>query len=272
MCSSQTTGRITSGGGFSTNYPKQNWQAAAVEKYFTTAAAAGKSPIPGYNINGRAYPDISVMGLNYLVMYGGGWVGMAGTSAACPVMAGFISNINAARMAIGKGSVGWVNPALYAHAASFVNDIVTGDNKCSATAPCCPHGYEAVSGWDPASGLGSVDYAKMQAKFLTLGSVNAGSESPTVKPSGAPTVTPTSSPTRQPTIAPTVYVATVRPTNTPTKVPTRNPSRMPSVRRLPTARPTRSPTPHPIARPTVKPSLVRVPTSLPPFKKPIPPF
>ena len=167
------------------------------------------------------------MGLNYLVMYGGGWVGMAGTSAACPVMAGFISNINAARMAIGKGSVGWVNPALYAHAASFVNDIVTGDNKCSATAPCCPHGYEAVSGWDPASGLGSVDYAKMQAKFLTLGSVNAGSESPTVKPSGAPTVTPTSSPTRQPTIAPTVYVPSDKPTRVPTNKarPTRRPNR-----------------------------------------------
>ena len=216
------------------------------------------------------------MGLNYLVMYGGGWVGMAGTSAACPVMAGFISNINAARMAIGKGSVGWVNPALYAHSASFVNDIVTGDNKCSATAPCCPHGYEAVSGWDPASGLGSVDYAKMQAKFLTLGSVNAGSESPTMKPSGAPTVTPTSEPTRLPTVAPTAYAPTAKPTNTPTKVPTkiptRVPTRIPSTRRLPTARPTLPPTLRRSARPTVKPSLRRVPTSLPPFRKPIPPF
>jgi PT repeat len=233
VCSSETTGRITSGGGFSTNYPKQDWQAAAVAKYFTTAAAAGKSPIPGYNTNGRAYPDISVMGLNYLVMYGGGWVGMAGTSAACPVMAGFISNINAARMAIGKGSVGWVNPALYAHSSSFVNDIVTGNNKCSATAPCCPHGYEAVSGWDPASGLGSVNYAKMQAKFLTLGSVNAGSESPTVKPSGAPTVTPTSAPTRQPTIAPTVYLPTATPSTTKT------PTRKPTYKYRPTRRPNR---------------------------------
>ena len=158
---------------------------------------------------------------------------MAGTSAACPVMAGFISNINAARMAIGKGSVGWVNPALYAHSASFVNDIVTGDNKCSATAPCCPHGYEAVSGWDPASGLGSVDYAKMQAKFLTLGSVNAGSESPTMKPSGAPTVTPTSEPTRQPTIAPTAYAPTATPSTTKT------PTRKPTYKYRPTRRPNR---------------------------------
>ena len=252
VCSSGTTGRITSGGGFSNAFPKQAWQASAVAGYFTTATAAGKSPFPGYNSNGRAYPDISVMGLNYLVMYGGSWVGMAGTSAACPVVAGFISNINAARMAIGKGSVGWINPALYAHSASFVNDIVTGNNKCSATAPCCPHGYEAVSGWDPASGLGSVDYAKMQAIFLTLGNVNAMSGSPTLKPTAAPTAMPTSAPTRQPTIAPTVFVPSNRPTITPTRIPTSRPS----VRPLPTARPTSSPSPVPFF----------------PFRKPIPPM
>ena len=172
------------------------------------------------------------MGLNYLVMYGGSWAGMAGTSASCPVVAGFISNINAARMAIGKGSVGWINPALYAHSASFVNDIVTGDNKCSATAPCCPHGYNAVSGWDPASGLGSVDYSKMQAKFLTLGKVNAMTVSPTLQPTAAPTAVPTiaptssrptTAPTAVPTIAPTRSRPTIRPTNRPR--PTRRPIR-----------------------------------------------
>ena len=236
VCSSGTTGRITSGGGFSNAFPKQAWQASAVAGYFTTATAAGKSPFPGYNSNGRAYPDISVMGLNYLVMYGGSWVGMAGTSAACPVVAGFISNINAARMAIGKGSVGWINPALYAHSASFVNDIVTGNNKCSATAPCCPHGYEAVSGWDPASGLGSVDYAKMQAIFLTLGNVNAMSGSPTLKPTAAPTAMPTSAPTRQPTIAPTVFVPSERPTITPTEIPTAIRTNRPRPTRRPTRR------------------------------------
>ena len=191
--------------------------------YFTAAAAAGVTPIPGYNRSGRAYPDVSLMGVNYLVMYGGSWVGMAGTSASCPVMAGMLSNINAARMAIGKGSVGWVTPALYAHAASFVNDIVTGNNKCSATAPCCPHGYTAVSGWDPASGLGSVNYGKMQETFVALGAINAWDTPP---PTPAPTREPTSPPTANPTVPPPPFV-----------LRTPRPSRRPTV-----ARPTRRPT------------------------------
>ena len=150
-------------------------------------------------------------------------MGMAGTSASCPVMAGMLSNINAARMAIGKGSVGWVTPALYAHAASFVNDIVTGNNKCSATAPCCPHGYTAVSGWDPASGLGSVNYGKMQETFVALGAINAWDTPP---PTPAPTREPTSPPTANPTVPPPPFV-----------LRTPRPSRRPTV-----ARPTRRPT------------------------------
>ena len=238
VCSSNTTGRITSGGGFSTVYPQPKWQASAVSNYFTEAAAAGETPIPGFNRSGRAYPDISAMGVNFLVMYGGSWIGMAGTSASCPVVAGFISNINAARMAVGKGPVGWVTPAMYKHADLFVNDIVTGNNKCSATAPCCPHGYTAAPGWDPASGLGSINYGKMQDTFVNLGEVNAMTDPPTQRPTSAPTFAPTAIPTRFPTarpsisLNPTQYVASARPTRRLTRAPIARPSRRPTATKV----------------------------------------
>jgi tripeptidyl-peptidase I len=122
-------------------------------------------PVPGYNRQGRGYPDISLAAANYLVMVGGGYGGIAGTSASCPVAAGLMSNINAARMAIGKGSLGWMHPTLYAKAHLFTNDVVTGDNKCPWGKTCCTEGFSAVTGWDPATGFGSVNYGKMQAPF-----------------------------------------------------------------------------------------------------------
>jgi hypothetical protein len=161
---------ITSGGGFSTYYPQPAWQSAAVSGYFTTAAGLGKSPVAGYAANGRAYPDISLAGISYVVVIGGTSFSLSGTSASCPAVAGFISNINAARLAIGKGSVGWINPALYTKGSSFVNDITSGNIKCVADGTCCSTGFYATAGWDPATGLGSVNYGKMAPFFVALGS------------------------------------------------------------------------------------------------------
>jgi hypothetical protein len=161
---------ITSGGGFSTYYPQPAWQSAAVSGYFATAAGLGKSPVAGYAANGRAYPDISLAGMNYVVVIGGTRYSVSGTSASCPAVAGFISNINAARLAIGKGSVGWINPTLYTKGSSFVNDITSGNIKCVADGTCCTTGFYATAGWDPATGLGSVNYGKMSSLFVALGS------------------------------------------------------------------------------------------------------
>ena len=288
VCSANTTGRISSGGGFSTIYGQPSWQKSVVSDYFSTAAAAGLSPVPGYNRSGRAYPDVSLMGLNYLVMYGGGWAGMAGTSASCPVMAGLISNINAARMALGKGSVGWVTPALYRNAAAFVNDIVSGNNKCSATAPCCTQGYDAVPGWDPASGLGSVNYGKMQDLFVSLGDVGAMTPDPTSTPTLAPTPNPTAKPTSPPTLNPTASLAPTVPSTSPpinrrnpkpTKRPIGKPSRRPTAAKANAEESNTivSPTPAPTTAVTSTIAITQVgvnnltPLNLPCFAHPTPP-
>jgi tripeptidyl-peptidase I len=174
-----SSGGITSGGGFSTYYPQLTWQSAAVSGYFPTAATLSKSPKTGYAANGRAYPDVSLAGINYEVIIGGNKYDVSGTSASCPAVAGLFSNINAARLAIGKGSLGWINPALYTKGSYFVNDITSGHIKCAADGTCCTTGFHATPGWDPATGLGSVNYGKMASFFVALGEVSTSSTSTT---------------------------------------------------------------------------------------------
>ena len=259
MCQSDNTGAITSGGGFSSFYPQPSYQKEAVAGYFTLAKNAGQTPIAGYNAAGRGYPDLSLAGLAYAVVIGLKFYKISGTSAGAPAIAGFFSNINAARMAIGKGPVGWVNPTLYAYSASFTNDITSGDNHCTANNICCPQGFYATPGWDPASGLGSVNYGKMQSIFLALGNTNGLKEpttSPTLRPlSVSPTITPSSSiPTTAPTARPST-TAPSGPTNTPSFYPTnptRSPTRLPT---NPTVTPTRTPT-APTVTPSQSPSIL----------------
>lgn len=62
-----------------------------------------------------------------------------------------VSNINAKRLSQGKGSVGFINPALYANADLF-HDITKGNNKCPRKQKCCSSGFYATTGWDPVAG------------------------------------------------------------------------------------------------------------------------
>ena len=168
VCSSDTGNIITSGGGFSEYYDQPTFQKATVAGYFAAVKGTTNDPYAGFNASKRAYPDVSLAGANYLVITGIETYGLYSTSAAAPVVAGFFSNINAARLAAGKGSLGWVNPALYTNPSAFVNDITRGNNKCAAlnqyaTFTCCRQGFSAVTGWDPATGLGSIDYKKLAA-------------------------------------------------------------------------------------------------------------
>ena len=93
-------GTITSGGGFSTYYPQPMWQSNVVSSYFKSVLSTSKAPVPGYNSAGRGYPDISAQGTNYVVFIGGAPYLVSGTSASAPVVAGMLSLINAARLAL----------------------------------------------------------------------------------------------------------------------------------------------------------------------------
>ena len=121
-------------------------------------------------------------------------------------MAGMVALVNSARLAAGKSSLGWINPALYQLSASFAKDITEGANNCAANARvCCGHGYSAMPGWDPVTGLGSVDFEAFKEAMMELGDSGhspAPSAAPVAVP-GAPTPVPSQFPV--PTPAPTNY-------------------------------------------------------------------
>ena len=73
-CASNAGGLITSGGGFSNLYEQPSWQADAVNDYFDAVIGSVKEPSPGYNASGRAYPDISMIGANFLTIVGNDFV------------------------------------------------------------------------------------------------------------------------------------------------------------------------------------------------------
>ncbi|KAH8900403.1 putative Tripeptidyl-peptidase sed1 [Thozetella sp. PMI_491] len=166
------TKRFPSGGGFSNIYPRADYQADAVQAYFDGVDL----PFPGYtdftgfenitsgvyHINGRGYPDVSAVGDNYVITWLGGAGLVGGTSLAAPLWAGIITRINEERLAVGKSTVGFINPTLYAN-PQVLNDVTSGSNP-----GCGTDGFPVTTGWDPVTGLGTPNYPALLRLFLSL--------------------------------------------------------------------------------------------------------
>ncbi|GAC1313018.1 MAG: S53 family peptidase [Chloroflexota bacterium] len=128
------------GGGYSTVFPRPAWQASGV-----TNAQRG---VP--DVSGDASPASG-----YQVRVDGQDMVIGGTSAVAPLWAGLTALVNQKR---GK-PLGFANPLLYALASStgaFV-DITSGNNN----------GFNAGPGWDPCTGLGRPDGAKLVAALTS---------------------------------------------------------------------------------------------------------
>ena len=252
----------TSGGGFSTYHPTPLYQLENVKNYLALVVNdTALRPAPGYNGAGRGYPDVTMQGYSYISVTGAHFYRLSGTSTSCPVMAGLISTLNAARMRIGKGAVGFVHPALYKHSSKFTNDVVGGNIKCTQNGQiCCTQGFYATPGWDPASGLGSINYGKMEAVFLTL-----GKEANALTPSSAPTsANPSVSPTARPSSTPTLFPS-LKPTSVPSTFPTQAPVNLAMKSPIPSCVPTSSPSTTPSVVPSVSPTAAptMIPSSVP---------
>merc|ERR1712151_767821 len=95
-----------SSGGFSNYWAQPDWQKDAVAKYLTQSGLPKKSV--GYNISGRAYPDIAAQATNFCVTPGG--CGVAGTSCASPTAAAIFSLLSDVRLQNGQSTLGFINP------------------------------------------------------------------------------------------------------------------------------------------------------------------
>lgn len=156
-CQAAQGALITSGGGFSTVFPAPSWQTSVIDTYFNSLSS---QPNKGYAATGRGYPDVAVLGHNYVVVDDGSCIEVDGTSAAAPVTAAMISLVNGQRALKGLSKIGWFNPALYSLYSSFTNDITSGSNNCGeqnddvdplGPYTCCEEGFSCSKGWDPVT-------------------------------------------------------------------------------------------------------------------------
>jgi len=142
-----------SSGGFSNYFQRPDYQSSAVSGYIDQLSGKYSEL---YNSTGRGFPDISASGVNFPVVANNMWNPVGGTSASTPVIASIIALINDELLAAGKPTLGFLNPWLYANKDAFT-DVTSGSNP-----GCGTDGFEALSGWDPATGLGTPVYSKLR--------------------------------------------------------------------------------------------------------------
>ncbi|EKM56141.1 uncharacterized protein PHACADRAFT_257222 [Phanerochaete carnosa HHB-10118-sp] len=143
-----------SSGGFSDYFGRQSYQTSAVSSYL---AFLGSTDSGLYNTSGRAFPDVSAIGVSLEIVIEGEVELVDGTSCSSPIFASNIALINDALIAAGKSPLGFLNPFLYANPGAF-HDITTGDNP-----GCNTNGFPATTGWDPVTGLGTPNFAALKA-------------------------------------------------------------------------------------------------------------
>jgi tripeptidyl-peptidase-1 len=154
-----------SGGGFSQWLAQPSYQKDAVEAYLNSGVALPDSQY--YNATNRGYPDVSAVGAAVLIMKNGDAEKVGGTSASTPIWGGIISLLNSQRLAAGQPSLGFINPLLYQMAAqnpASFTDITVGTNGGG----CANLAFDATTGWDPLTGLGTPVYSEISQYVANL--------------------------------------------------------------------------------------------------------
>jgi len=169
------------GGGISTLFAQPTWQTgvpgipSGSMRDVPDVALYASPNYPGYlfcssdpkaNINGSCASGFRDTSDTYLTIGGG-------TSFAAPIFAGMVAILNQeAGYSTGQGLI---NPGLYSlagnsttYAAAF-NDVTSGSNACSAGSNYCSSagetGYSAGTGYDLATGLGSVNLGALASAW-----------------------------------------------------------------------------------------------------------
>jgi subtilase family serine protease len=174
--SSAALGIAASGGGASAVFPRPAWQtgvpgiAGGATRLLPDLALQSSVQNPGflictddpYLLSSNNQTSSCVDGLadnNHKYTTEGG------TSFAAPIFAGFVAILNQIEQTNGQGNL---NPILYrlasnpaTYAAAF-HDITSGSSACPSSLSNCPaagqSSYAATTGYDEATGLGSVDF------------------------------------------------------------------------------------------------------------------
>lgn len=150
-----------SSGGFSNRWPRPAWQKDAVEAYLSQPGIPSKDEFNSSNTRGS--PDISAQAVNFLVVQFGVPIPVAGTSCASPTAAAVIGLLNDVRLGAGKSTLGFLNPLIYGASISSWNDVTSGS---SGGCGFGEGGWPAKKGWDPVTGVGTPNFAKLKNAVL----------------------------------------------------------------------------------------------------------
>jgi tripeptidyl-peptidase-1 len=145
------------------------YQTQAVEAYLKQGEEETALPEQdSYNKRGRGYPDLAALGgvkNAYCVdttLFGNvhAFEGIGGTSASCPATAALFARLNAQRIEQGLSALGFLNPFIYQNQQAFY-DVAKGNNNWEGGS-----GFQALEGWDPATGVGTPNFEKLLAAAM----------------------------------------------------------------------------------------------------------
>jgi len=153
------------GGGASSYFPKPAWQQGS------GVPADGMRDVPDVAFSASAAHDA------YLIFNGGILSAIGGTSAPTPAFAGVVALLNHSltKSEQGSGRLGNINATLYRLAQTTTDvfhDVTSGNNivPCAPGSPNCAtgsFGYSSGAGYDPVTGLGSMDVNRMVAEWTS---------------------------------------------------------------------------------------------------------
>ncbi|KAH9170354.1 subtilisin-like protein [Lactarius sanguifluus] len=126
-----------SGGGFSVYFPRPSYQDDAVLTFLSNLGGQYKGL---FNPKGRGVPDIALQAMRFPIVLKNRRKKVSGTSCSTLTAAGIIYLLNDYRISNGKPPLAF-----------------------SMSCCCNTDGFSAVPGWDPVTGLGSLDFERLVA-------------------------------------------------------------------------------------------------------------
>ena len=212
---STSYGLLSGGGGVSAIIPRPTWQVgvpgipAGTNRLVPDVSLQASAGSPGYLVCtsdpflggdstscASGFEDSATSSVNVV----------GGTSFAAPIFAGLVAVLNQATHSSGLGNI---NIELYTLAsnagtyASAFHDITSGSKACTAGPSYCltagEAGYSATTGYDVASGLGTIDFANLVKAWPV--NTGTGAQTATTTTLTASTLAPASAATDVVTIA-----------------------------------------------------------------------
>jgi subtilase family serine protease len=195
-----------SGGGASALFPKPSWQTGvtgiptANNRYVPDISLYASPNLPGYLL---CTSDSSAWATNQQASCNSGFRDSAtgaltvegGTSFATPIFAGMLALLNQ-KNGYTSGQ-GLINPSLYTLAsssgtyASAFHDVTTGNNDCTGGSADCSsstNGFNAGTGYDEVTGLGSIDLNALAGAWPSSTSTLIGTTTTVTAANSAPQV------------------------------------------------------------------------------------